>query len=86
MKWKSVPLGLTLGTVWGVTVFLATIWIRFIGGGNTLITLSHFYLGYSVSYFPGSIIGLIWGFFNGFIGGMLIALLYNLFSKAESSR
>ncbi len=86
MKWKAAPLGLSLGIVWGATVFLATIWIRFKGGGGTLIALNQFYLAYSISYFPGSIIGLIWGFINGFIGGILIALLYNLFSKAESPR
>jgi hypothetical protein len=86
MKWKAVPLGLTLGIIWGAIVFLATIWIRLTGGGNTLIVLNRFYLGYTVSYFPGSIIGLIWGFINGFIGGILIARLYNFFSKAESSQ
>ena len=42
--------------------------------------LGNFYIGYSYSW-GGAVIGLIWGFFYGFIAGVLIAWLYDLFCK-----
>jgi len=80
MKINKVALGLTLGILWGASVFLATLWIMARGGGQTLIALNQFYFGYSVS-FLGGLLGLVYGFIDGFIGGWLIALLYNAFAK-----
>jgi len=42
--------------------------------------LSSLYIGYAPS-FVGGIIGGIWGFFDGLIGGAILALLYNAFAK-----
>ena len=80
MKINKVALGLALGIIWGASVFLATLWIMARGGGQTLVLLNKFYLGYSVS-FLGGLLGLVYGFVDGFIGGWLIALLYNAFAK-----
>jgi hypothetical protein len=49
------------------------------GGGEHLVLLNKFYLGYSVSVL-GSILGLVYGFIDGFIGGWILAFLYNLFA------
>ncbi len=78
MNLRKRALGLSLGAVWGLVVFLATIWATFQGRGATLKVLNSYYMGFSVSY-PGAFIGLIWGFVNGFVVGVLIAWFYDLF-------
>lgn len=82
MKLKPLPLGVSLGLVWGLIVFIATIMVMIEGGGNTLNLLSNFYFGYQVSWL-GSIIGLIYGFVDGFIVGAVIALIYNALSGSK---
>lgn len=78
MKLRARALGLAVGTVWGLGIFVATIWSTLLGGGKTLVLLSAYYYGYSVGY-GGSIVGLFWGFVNGFIFGMGVAWCYNYF-------
>lgn len=80
MNLRKRALGLSLGVIWGLTVFAVTIYALIRGRGATLQTLGGYYLGYSVSY-PGAVIGLAWGFVNGFVWGVLIALFYDLFFK-----
>ena len=77
MKLNKTALGLTLGVICGAAVLLATAFSAWRGGGEHLILLSGFYLGYSVTY-TGALIGLIYGFIDGFIGGWLIAWLLNV--------
>ena len=85
MKLSQKALGLSFGLVWGFTVLLATWWLLITGSsGLTISTLSHFYFGYTFSWL-GGIIGLIWGFVDGFIGGVIIAWLYNLFNKGKAA-
>jgi hypothetical protein len=77
MKLNIKAFGLTCGILWGLAVLLSTYWIIIsCSPGNTLALLNKFYFGYSVSWL-GGIIGLIWGFVDGFIGGALFAWLYN---------
>ena len=80
MKLRKRALGLSLGVVWGLAVFLLTILSTMRGAGQTLPKLSRYFLGYSVSY-GGAFVGLFWGFVYGFIGGVLIAWLYDLFCR-----
>lgn len=75
--------GLAGGILWGITVFLATIWILIKGGGLTLMKLGQFYIGYSISI-PGAIIGGIYGFVHGFVATALFIFLYNLFTKEKA--
>lgn len=85
MKLNKTSLGFSLGIIWGLGLFLLTIWItiKFPQGQHLYLgMLKNVYLGYSVSI-PGAVIGLIWGFIDGFITGWLIAGLYNLFSREE---
>ncbi|MEW6620774.1 MAG: hypothetical protein AB1422_15805 [bacterium] len=86
MKLNKVALGLAGGIVWGLTVFIATIWVLLISpppaGGNHLELLGKFYIGYCVNW-PGSLIGLAYGFVNGFITLWVCGWLYNKFSKAQ---
>ena len=80
MEVRKRALGMALGIIWGVSIFLATLWAIGRGHGETLTQLEGYYLGYSVTY-VGAVIGLIWGFIHGFIAGVLTAWLYNMFSK-----
>lgn len=79
-------LGLILGVLFGLTIFIATNWLLLKGPqpnkageyviGPHLELLSQFFIGYSVS-FAGSVIGFIYGFALGTIAGGLIGWLYN---------
>ena len=78
MKFSKKALALASGILWGVVVFLATIYVMLKGGGNTLVLLQQFYWGYNISW-GGAFLGLIYGFIDGFICGWIFALLYNAF-------
>ena len=80
MRLNQVALGSAAGIVCGVGLFLTTLAVMWLGGGEHLILLKKFYLGYSIS-FVGAILGLVYAFVDGFIGGWLVAFLYNRFSS-----
>jgi len=80
MNLRKSALGLSLGVVWGLAVFAVTLLATMRGIGHTLQLLGVYYLGYTVSY-PGSVVGLVWGFANGFVVGVLITWFYDLFCK-----
>ena len=72
-------LGLTLGLVCGLGLFLATNWLVIKGGdpvGPHLALLSQYFIGYRVS-FLGSLIGFFYGFALGTLSGSFIGWLYN---------
>lgn len=84
MKLRPLALGLTLGILWGVGLLAITWWLTYIGSpGKTIGTLRYIYYGYRVTW-TGGLIGFGWGFVDGFIGGYLFALVYNLFVKSDS--
>jgi len=73
-------LGLAVGTLCGVGVFLATIILVVKGGevvGPNLALLAQFFYGYTVTI-TGAFVGLVYGFVVGFVVGWLIALLRNV--------
>lgn len=78
-KLHVLSFGLALGIVWGVSIFvigliaMTTDW-----GGGFVETMHTVYIGYEPTIL-GSIIGGIWGFVDLFIGGMIIAAIYNGF-------
>lgn len=82
MKLNKTALGVSLGIIWGVTVFLATVWVMVRGGGQHVQLLGQFYIGYRISG-VGAVVGLVYGFVDGFIGGWLIAWIYNLVSGSK---
>ena len=81
MSLRKRALGLSLGVVWGLAIFVWTILATMRGKGQTLSVLGGYYLGFTVSYL-GALVGLVWGFVHGFVGGVLIAWFYDLFCKA----
>ena len=61
----------------GLGVFFLTWWVLFFEGNNTGPTiLSYVYRGYTISP-VGSLIGLVWGAIDGWVGGLIFAWVYN---------
>ena len=72
-------LGLVLGILLGLAIFIMTIWLVIKGGdpvGPHLELLSQLFIGYRVS-FLGSIIGFAYGFAVGTFSGTMIGWIYN---------
>ncbi len=70
-----------LGTVCGLAMFLATLWL--VLSGNDADTskfqlLGQYFIGYTITL-RGAVIGLGYGLFWGFIWGWLFAYLWNFF-------
>jgi len=85
MKLNVKALALTSGLVWGFGLFLATLWIMiFEGSTGATTSIGLFYRGYNIS-FTGALLGLVWGFFDGLIGGAIFAWLYNLLTDKFKS-
>ena len=65
----------------GIGAFFLTWWIMAFEGATGEVTfIGHLYRGYNISPM-GSIIGLLWAFFDGLIGGAIFAWLYNVLSE-----
>ena len=80
MKLNVNAFALTCGLVWGLGLFALTWWlIAFDGATGERTLIGQLYRGYTVSP-TGSVIGLIWAFFDGAIGGCIFAWVYNLIS------
>jgi hypothetical protein len=72
-------LGLILGIIFGLIIFIATNWLVLKGGavvGPHLQLLGQFFIGYRVSFW-GSIVGFFWGFALGSLIGTTIGWIYN---------
>jgi hypothetical protein len=77
MKLDPKAFGLTCGILWGAGLFSLTWWVMAFEGPSRKPTgLSKLYRGYTISP-TGSIIGLVWGFCDAFLGGLSFAWLYN---------
>ena len=71
--------GLVLGLLFGLGIFVATNWLVIKGGdrvGPHLQLLSQYFIGYRVT-FLGSLIGAAYGFAVGTLSGALIGWIYN---------
>ncbi|MFH1412304.1 MAG: bacteriophage holin [Candidatus Omnitrophota bacterium] len=82
MKLDAKALGLSMGIVWGGALIVLGViaMIRPSYCADFVAALGSKYIGYN-STPVGSLIGGIWGFLDAGIGGVLIAWLYNKFSK-----
>jgi hypothetical protein len=86
LKLNVKILGLVLGILFGLAIFIATNWLVVKGGhiapngeyvvGPHLQLLSQFFIGYRVS-FLGSIVGFFYGFALGTLSGSTIGWIYN---------
>lgn len=76
MKLNAKAFGLACGVLMGLAGFVATLFSLWFGAGYTITTLAAVYFGYSWS-FLGALLALVWGLIYGFIGGWLLASVYN---------
>lgn len=73
-------LGLALGVMWGAGVFFLGLMGTFGWGTPIVELLGSGYIGYGPSL-GGSVIGGIWAFVDGAVGGIVLAWLYNRFCE-----
>jgi hypothetical protein len=74
---NSLKFGLAAGILWALYMFVYTILSMYTGYGSVMLNMmANLYPGYTISW-QGSIVGLIYGFFDGFIGIFLFAWIYN---------
>jgi len=72
-------LGVVLGTLLGIGLFLVTNFLILKGGpdvGRHLSLLSQFFFGYRVT-FVGSLVGFLYAFVVGFLIGWVLGAVYN---------
>ncbi len=78
MKLKPLYLGISLGIVWGISIFITT-WLSYYSGYGRLfleVLAGSIYPGYSITPI-GSFVGLVYGFVDGLVSGSIIAMIYN---------
>ncbi len=78
MKLRSLYLGISLGIVWGFSIFITT-WLSYFTGYGRLfleVLAGSIYPGYSITPM-GSFVGLFYGFIDGVVSGSIIAMIYN---------
>jgi hypothetical protein len=77
-------LGIVLGLLMGMGLFLATNFLVLKGGpdvGAHLSLLAQFFPGYSVTFF-GSVIGFFYASVVGFLAGLTLGAVYNKIVRA----
>ena len=85
MRLNVKSFALTTGLVWGIGLFLLTWWIiAFDGITGEPTLIGRLYRGYNISPI-GSVLGLIWAFFDGLIIGAIFAWIYNQISTRFGS-
>jgi len=78
MKLRPFQLGISIGIVWGISIFITT-WLSYYSGYGRLfleVLAGSIYPGYSITPI-GSFVGLIYGFVDGLVSGSIIAMIYN---------
>lgn len=78
MKLNALKFGLAAGILWGLALFLLTFANMWFDGYASawLMLMSNIYPGYEISVW-GSLVGLVYGFADGFICIGLFAWIYN---------
>lgn len=83
-KLERKAFGVALGLTWGATCFIMALLDMYFSVGSSFVRLvGEIYPGYD-STIEGAIIGLVFGFFDFFIFGYILAHIYNVFSASES--
>lgn len=73
--------GLSLGILWSVAILIMGVISTFCSYGTGFMkALSTIYIGTNATLL-GTLIGAVTGFFDAGIGGVIVAWLYNKFSK-----
>jgi hypothetical protein len=86
LRLNAKVIGLAMGLLCGLAVFVATNWLVLKGGqrvGVHLQLLGQYFIGYRVSFW-GSLIGFAYGFALGTLGGAFVGWVYNRISAFRS--
>lgn len=84
MRLNVKAFALACGIWWAVVLFFVTWWIMaFDGVTKDPTAVGLVYRGYNISPL-GSVIGLVYAFFDALIGGAILAWLYNWLQKRFS--
>jgi hypothetical protein len=79
-KLNVKALAVALGVSWAFCMLFVG-WASIFGWGTEFVKImSSVYIGFRPT-FLGGVIGAIWGFIDGAIGGAIIALVYNTIAK-----
>ncbi len=74
-------LGLSMGILWGVGLFLLSVTSMFWGYGTEFVDMmGTLYLGAGSGSWAAAGLTLVWGFVDGFVCGWLLGWLYNRLS------
>ncbi|UTC24433.1 bacteriophage holin [Candidatus Comchoanobacter bicostacola] len=80
-KISPLAFGLSFGILWAIGLVIISILALYTGFAMSMVNVfSTLYLGYELTIL-GVIIGTLWAFVDAFIGGFLVAYLYNLCLK-----
>ena len=81
MKIRPLGFGMSIGILWGLSVVIISLLSIYFSYGTAVVTfLTTVYLGYELTL-VGVLIGTGWAFLDGFVGGFLLAAVYNLFIR-----
>ena len=84
MKFNTKAFAVASGLIYGFVLLISVLWLMARGYSNQETLLSMVYPALTISPL-GSLLGLIYGFFDGVIIGALFAWLYNHLSQAFGS-
>jgi membrane associated rhomboid family serine protease len=84
MKFNTKAFAIASGLIYGFVLFISVLWLMARGYSNQETLLSMVYPFLAISPL-GSLLGLIYGLFDGVIIGALFAWLYNHLAKAFDS-
>ena len=84
MKFNTKAFAISSGLIYGFALFVSVWWLMARGYSNQETLLSMVYPYLTISPF-GSLLGLIYGLFDGVIIGALFAWLYNHLAKTFDS-
>lgn len=76
-KIHSIKLGLTLGIIFGISIFIFSLFTNENYGYVFFNILKNVYPGCSDETFGNQLMCGVMGFLDGFIGGFLIGVIYN---------
>ena len=80
-KLDARAMGISVGILWSLCVMFVGFTAMTLDWGTAFVEVfSSFYLGYEPTVL-GSVIGAAWGACDGFLGGFVIAWLYNKLAK-----
>lgn len=77
-RMSKMGFGLGVGICWAICTFIAGMTAMFGWNIDFVAVMHSAYIGFEPSV-VGSIVGAIWAFVHGFIGGVIVAFFYNMF-------